>query len=429
MPKLLNQNTLQITLLCLGFLGIQIGFALQAGNLTRIFQNLGADLTEVSFIWIIAPLAGAIVQPFIGYWSDRKIYNGKSRLPYLLVGGICCTICLLLLPNTELLASLATPLVLSIWIMLLIDVSFNISMHPLRAVITDYLPFDQQPKGFALQTCLISIGAILGSTLPYFTHHLFGLNDVSSTNQLPNNVKWSFYIGAIILLLCISITALKISKSNIFPSKEIGKAENKKITINRKMWFLGAIQFFSWAAFFLIWIYMTPAISQYHYNEFNYSTQSKDYAKAANFTGILFGIYHFSACIFALILPFLYKRISIIITHSIALAIGGLSLIGIYGTSTVSELYLPMVGLGFAWASILASPFSLLSKIIPQRSIGLYFGIFNLFITIPQIVIGISSGYMINGFFDGEVIYAIVMAGVCLLLSATLSVTTRKLYR
>lgn len=420
MNKQSPKTTLQITSLCIGFLGIQIGFALQAGNVTRILQNYGADLTQVSLFWLIAPLSGAIIQPLIGYWSDRNMNAGSTRVPYLLTGGILCTLSLFALPNSNLLITLWSPLLFGALLIIIIDLSFNISMHPLRAAITDYLPTFQQPKGFAIQTFLISIGAILGSTLPFILHNYFSLSTISKENQIPDNVKWSFYIGATLLLISVLITAIAIKNNNVKPlsfTKKEGLRTFYTPRIPKKMWQLGLIQFFSWAAFFLIWIFMTPAIAQHIYGEYDYSSQSKLYAEAANYTGILFGCYHLAASIFSLTLPYMYKKTSIISVHMIALFIGALGLLGVYKSTIIDDLYLPMIAIGIAWASILASPFALLSRIIPQRKIGLYFGIFNLFITVPQIAVGTSSGWVIQEYFKGEAIFAIIIGSVALLLA------------
>lgn len=426
------KTTFQITSLCIGFLGIQIGFALQAGNVTRILQNYGADLTQVSLFWLIAPLSGAIIQPLIGYWSDRNINSGNTRVPYLLTGGVLCALSLLALPNSDILIALWSPLLIGALLIIIIDLSFNVTMHPLRAAITDYLPIFQQPKGFAIQTFLISIGAILGSTLPYILYEFLAFSTISDQHQIADNVKWSFYIGATLLLITVLITAKAIKKNNIKP---LPCAQHEVIKtfyiphIPKKMWQLGLIQFFSWAAFFLVWIYMTPAIAQHIYSEFNYSSQSKLYAEAANYTGILFGCYHLAASLLSLLLPYLYKKTSVITVHIFSLLIGAIGLLGVFTSTVTQDLYLPMVCIGIAWASILASPFALLSRLIPQQKIGLYFGIFNLFITIPQILVGIGSGILIQDYFEGKAIFAIIISGISLVLAALTALLFRKSLR
>src|SRR5690606_26060213 len=421
------KSLFQITNLCAGFLGIQIGFALQAGNVTRILQNYGADLTEVSLFWLIAPLSGAVVQPLIGYWSDRRMNNGTSRVPFLLIGGILSVLALLALPNANVLLNVWSPLLIGAILLVLIYISFNASMHPLRPAISAYLPPYQPPRGFAIQTFLISIGAILGSTLPYILHRFFSVETISSAEGIPPNVKWSFYIGASILLITILITSRTIltQKTEV---KAIASSQKTfylpSIPIN--MWKLGVIQFFSWAGFFLIWIFMTPAVAQHIFSEYNYDPKSYSYSESANITGVSFGCYHLSASIFSLVLPVLYRRYYIISTHLIALLIGGFVLILVFLCTEIHQLYLPMLLLGIAWASILASPFALLSRLIPLSKVGLYFGVFNLFITLPQIAIGLFSGVIIEKLFGGEAIYAIMIAAICLIIAAMSSLIYRK---
>jgi len=272
------KSLFQITSLCAGFLGIQIGFALQAGNVTRILQNYGADLTEVSLFWLIAPLSGAVVQPLIGYWSDSRMNKGTSRVPFLLIGGILSVLALLALPNANVLLQIWSPLLIGALLLVIIDISFNVSMHPLRAAISDYLPIYQQPRGFAIQTFLISIGAILGSILPYILHQFFSVETISSDEGIPANVKWSFYIGATILLITILITSRTILKQKT-EAKVIASSQKTFYlpSIPNNMWKLGVIQFFSWAGFFLIWIFMTPAVAQHIFSEYNYDSKSYSY--------------------------------------------------------------------------------------------------------------------------------------------------------
>lgn len=426
MKEVNNKSPLQIISLCIGFLGIQIGFALQAGNITRILQNYGADLNQVSLFWLLAPLTGMLVQPIIGYISDKWINSGKTRIPFLLAGGVLSAITLLALPNADLFVMLISPLLFGGLFILLSDMAFNISMHPLRATITDYLPPSQQSKGFTTQTFLISIGAIIGSGLPYIMHHYFNISTIASANQIPDNVKWSFYIGGITLLICILINIKGILnvKMTLHPNLENGSSVSRSILnltdIPSIMWKIGLIQFFSWSAFFLIWVYMTPAIAQHFYNEYNHLPSSTAYAEAANYTGILFAVYHIAASVFSLLLPYLYRKLDLLNTHFIALILGGIGLIWMYISKETNHLIICMSLLGMAWASILATPFILLSKYIDKRKIGLYFGLFNLFITVPQILNGLWSGFIIEKYFDNNAIFAIVLAGISLIIAALL---------
>lgn len=428
MNKTEYRSNFQVITLCIGFLGIQLGFALQAGNLTRILQNYGAGLSQISLFWIIAPLSGMIIQPIIGYISDKWMIEGKTRIPFLLTGAILSTMALFILPNAELFITLISPLLFGALFMLITDIAFNISMHPLRATITDYLPPSQQSKGFTIQTFLISIGAIIGSSLPYILHNWFNFKSISYSNQIANNVKWSFYIGGIILLISvlINIKGIQSVKSKTIIDKNYTETKLSFKMIPLIIWKIGAIQFFSWSAFFLVWVYMIPAILNHFYAEYIIYPYSKTYEEAADYTGVLFAIYHFSAGICALILPFVYKRINLIKTHSLALLLGGIGLLSIYFSKDMHYLYISMLLLGIAWASILATPFILLSKYVPKNTIGIYFGLFNLFITVPQIVVGLCSGVVIEGIFDNQAIYAIVIAAISLIIAALLCLYYRK---
>lgn len=428
MSEIRAKSTLQIISLCTGFLGIQIGFALQAGNVTRILQNFGADLSHVPLFWLIAPLSGAIIQPLIGLWSDRDLKNGKTRIPYLLTGGVICSAALLFLPHANALISWSSPLMIGGLLLIVIDISFNISMHPLRASISDYLLPHQQAKGFAIQSSLISIGAIIGSTLPYILAQYFHIDNIAAKNEIAANVKVAFHLGSCTLLLCILITAYSIYRSKAKRPVQL-QANFKKISISEipaGIWKIGLVQFFSWGGFFLIWIYMTPAIAGHIFQEYQYVSSSQAYSKAANYTGLLFGTYHLASFFFSLLLPYLYQRFHIKKTHTVSLFIGAISMLSMYFIKDITSLYIPMIGLGIAWASILSSPYSLLIKILPKNQVGLYLGVFNLFITLPQIFIGLSSGFLLKSLHENQAIYAIIYAGGFLMLGAVCNLFTKQ---
>lgn len=426
MNQVASKSNIQIATLCIGFLGLQIGFALQAGNVTRILQNYGADLSQLSFFWLIAPLTGACIQPLIGYFSDKWINSGKTRIPFIVLGGVLSIVALLVFPNAYLFMTLISPLLFGALLILITDAGFNIMMHPLRATVSDYLSLEEQSKGFAVQTFLISIGAIVGSILPYILHQYFNLATTSIINHIPDNVKWSFYIGSLILVICIILNVKAIGRYKpLVAAKALESAEKTTFSILHipsSMWKIGSIQFFSWSAFFLIWVYMTPAVAQQYYKEYNHGSSSLAYAEAANQTGILFGIYHLSACIVSLFLPFIYKKLNLINSHNIALLAGSIGLIWIFLAQDINNLLFPMLLLGIAWASVLATPFVILSKHIPKNKIGLYFGLFNLFITAPQILNGLLSGYIIKEVFDNNAIYALLIAAASLFIAACLGI-------
>lgn len=378
------------------------------------------------------PLSGAIIQPIIGYISDKWVNSGKTRIPFLFAGGILSAIALFALPNADLFITLISPLLFGGIFILLSDIAFNISMHPLRASITDYLPPSQQSKGYSIQTFLISLGAIIGSGLPFFLHSYFDFESTTVSHEIANNVKWSFYIGGILLLLCMLLNIQGIKKSKVInESKPLKNVKTKRVRLSikdvpNKMWKIGIIQFFSWSAFFLIWVYMTPALAQHYYNEYNYQPTSKIYAEVANYTGFLFAIYHIAAGISSLILPLLFRKLNIIYSHCLALLLGALGLLWIFFSKDLNNLYIAMILIGIAWASILAIPYILLSRFTPKTKIGLYFGLFNLFITIPQIANGLWSGLIVDVGFESKAIFAIVLAGLSLFIASLLSYYYRK---
>lgn len=425
-----EKTDLQIVGLCIGFLGLQIGFALQASNITRILHNYGANLDQIALFWLIAPATGALIQPVIGHLSDQWVKKGETRIPLLLFGGVLSTLTLLALPNAQLFITILSPLLFSAIFIFLTDVAFNTTLHPLRSTITDYLPASQQNKGFTIQTFLISIGAIIGSSLPYLLQQMTH-KSTSSQVIVAENVKQAFYVGALIMI----ITTLMNSWSILKQKKQVKTTKNllQQIKVNNtslwhtlfhlpnKVWKIASIQFFSWTAFFLLWVYTTPALVQQYYQQRSYDTQSLANEEAGNLTGVLFAYYHLSAGLFALLLPTLFLKWKVLTIHGTALILGFIGFIWIYNANNIDSLHLPMLLIGVAWSSILASPFILLSQVTPKKQVGLYFGLFNIFITLPQILTGALSGYIMRFVFNNQAILAIALAGGCLLIAGLLS--------
>lgn len=426
-----RKTTFQIVCLCIGFLGLQIGFALQAGNITRILHNYGANLDQIAYFWLIAPLTGTFIQPVIGHLSDQWIKKGKTRTPFLLLGGLLSTLTLVALPNAELFITLLSPLVFSALFIFIADVAFNATLHPLRTTITDYLPASQQNSGFTIQTFLISLGAILGSSLPYLLQQYTHIGNSLTESIIPDNVKYAFYIGAIILLVTIllnshSILRQKTPSSTHSHSVTLDAVQQTSffqmlINLPGQIWKIGLIQFFSWISFFLLWVYMTPALAQHYYHQPLYDGQTIVNEKAGNFTGVLFAYYHLAAGLYALALPFLFKRWNVLTIHGFSLTLGAIGFLWVFIAQNPDNLYIPMLCIGIAWSSILASPFILLSQITPKNQVGFYFGLFNIFITLPQIIIGLGSGYIISFLFDNKAIYAILLAAVAISIASGLS--------
>lgn len=410
----------QIWNMSFGFLGIQFGFALQNANASRILQTFGADVHHLSWFWLVAPFTGMIVQPIIGYMSDRTWNRFGRRRPYFLVGAILTSIALILMPNAPHLANVIAPMFVGGGLLMIMDASINISMEPFRALVADKLPEEQHTLGFSMQTLLIGIGAVVGSWLPYMLGNWFGISkDAAADGLVPPNVTISFYFGAVVLVSAILWTVFRTEEYPPEFYEEENKAENnkkEKIRIPKVMWQLLLVQFFSWFALFSMWVFTTPAVAQHFYGATD--PNSAGYQSAGDWVGILFGIYNGVSAIIALSLPKVAKRIGRKATHALALSIGGISFISFAFIPTPELLIIPMIGIGIAWGSILAMPYAMLASSIPPKQMGIYMGLFNMSITIPQIVNGIFGGLILKYFFNDDPIKSIIMAGVLMLLGA-----------
>lgn len=422
----------QIWNMSFGFLGIQFGFALQNSNASRILQTFGADVEHLSLFWLAAPITGMIVQPIIGHYSDRTWTKLGRRRPYFLVGALFAAFALMVMPNAHLLAYLLPPIMIGAGMLMIMDASFNVAMEPFRALVADNLPDSQRSLGFSIQTFLIGAGAVLGSWLPYLLSEYLGVSKVAAPGEIPDNVIFSFYVGAATLvatLLWTIFTTKEYTPEELhrYDPIEIDTEEEKKgiLTIftdfsnmPKAMKQLGLVQFFSWFALFSMWVFSTPAIAQHVYKLMPDDTSSSTYADAANWVGILFGIYNGVSAIYALCLPRIAKWTSRKMTHAFSLVMGGIGLLSIYFIEDPTMLIFSMIGIGLAWGSILAMPYAILSSSIPARKMGVYMGIFNFFITLPQIINGFFGGIIVKELFGGQAVFALVMAGFLMIIAA-----------
>lgn len=414
-----------------GYLGIQMGFALQNANASRILQNFGADVHSLSWFWLVAPLTGLIVQPIIGHYSDRTWTRFGRRKPYFLFGALMAAIGLILMPQSDVLTSLMPALWVGAGMLMIMDASFNIAMEPFRALVADMLPSDQRTLGFSIQTVLIGIGAVIGSALPYVLSNWFDVSNVSESG-VPYNVVLSFIIGAAVLVGCILITVSTTKEYTPeelkqFDKEEIAVTEEKTSLLNiisdftkmpETMRQLSWVQFFSWFGLFGMWVFSTPAIAHHVYGLPLSDSSSAQYQEAGDWVGILFGVYNLISAIFAFFLPFIAKKLGRKTTHAVSLIIGGLGLISIYFAPNPYWLVASMVGVGVAWASILAMPYAILAGSIPAKKMGVYMGIFNFFIVIPQIINALVGGLIVKYLYNGNPIFAIVTSGVSFVLAA-----------
>lgn len=430
-----NLSMAQIINMSMGFLGIQMAFGLQNGNASRILGNFGADVHELSWFWLVAPITGLIVQPIIGHMGDNTWSPLGRRKPYFLIGAILCAIGLVLLPNaasaTQMMA--ANVLLLAVIFLAMMDASINIAMEPFRALVGDMLPKHQGTLGFSVQTILIGIGAVIGSYLPDWLTKL-GVSNVAKEGFVADNVIYAFYCGAGILLLTILYTIISTKE---YSPKEFAEFEGGKEVVEQPSKFseifndfakiptlmkkLGIVQFFSWFALFTMWVFTTSALATHHFGLSPEDTHSVEFNKAGDLTGKLFGMYNLWAIPFAFLLTPLAKWIGKKQTHALALFCGGLGLISMYFIKDTSLLWISMIGLGFAWASILAMPYAMLIDAIPQRKMGVFMGIFNFFIVIPQIINGLFGGPIVKSAFGNYAMGYVVVGGICMLLGAVLT--------
>jgi len=430
-----NLSMLQIINMSMGFLGIQMAFGLQNGNASRILANFGADVHELSWFWLVAPITGLIVQPIIGHMGDNTWSPLGRRKPYFLIGAVLCAIGLVMLPNaasaTQMMA--ANVLLLAVIFLAMMDASINVAMEPFRALVGDMLPKHQATIGFSVQTILIGIGAVIGSYLSDWLTRL-GVSNVAKAGFVADNVIYSFYVGAGFLLLTILYT---IFTTKEYSPQEFAEFEGGKEVVEQPSKFtdifkdfsnipsqmkrLGAVQFFSWFALFTMWVFTTSALATHHFGLSPDDTHSKAFNDAGDLTGKLFGMYNLWAIPFAFLLTPIAKWIGKKQTHALALAFGGVGLISMYFIKDINFLWISMIGLGFAWASILAMPYAMLIEVIPQKKMGVYMGIFNFFIVIPQIINGVFGGPIVSGIFGKQAIDYVVVGGVCMLLGAILT--------
>ena len=427
-----------------GFLGIQFGFALQGGFMSRIFQTLGVEEASIPLLWIAAPLTGLIVQPIIGYLSDNTWHSVLGRRkPYFLIGAILSSVTLFFVPYSSTLWMAAGFL----WIL---DASINISMEPFRALVADKLPDSQRSYGFVTQTLIIGIGTWIASNLPYFVSSL-GISDVAEPGIIPDSVKLAFAIGAFVFLTSILYT---IFTTKEYPPKDLKKFRQKQnrsfksmlneftkhfIDMPLTMKKLGLIQFFSWFAFFTMWSMANPAITEHVFNapipimsDFDlsnkveldqYNSENLNFQKASNLTGSYMGTYGLSSMLFALILT-LYTSKKIINRKKIhlwSLIAGGIGFISMYFISNHNLLLISFSLIGISWGSILSMPYAMLSSSVKEESMGTSMGIFNMFIVIPQIIAAIGGINLLTNLIGNKVIFSMVVAGLSLIIAGLLN--------
>ena len=478
-------NLFQIVNMSFGFFGIQIGFALQNGNVSRIFQTLGADMSTLPLLWLAGPITGLIMQPIVGYFSDKTWGPLGRRRPYFLVGAILTTLALFIMPNSPYLWVAAGTL----W---LLDASLNITMEPFRAFVGDMLPSKQRPLGYSMQAIFIGAGAVLASVAP-FVFNAIGVSNAAPEGVIPDNVKWSFYIGGAALFMAVMWTVFSTKEYSPDELETFGKDEdnifeqeggiekddrpasgffskwgfiivalgavftaavfytngdqqfyilggglvvlgalylwNSQLvksdrnarnflsdvlgdltTMPTVMKRLAVVQFFSWVGLFIMWIYTTPAVAIQAWDTAD--ATSKAYQDAGDWVGIMFAVQNGVAALYAFVIAGIARKVGTRSLHAFNLIAGAAGFIGYHLFGSQYGLLIPMIGLGMAWGSILALPYAILADALPVRKMGIYMGIFNFFIVLPQILVGGTMGPILRSL---ETSIAPMVGGVPLL--------------
>jgi maltose/moltooligosaccharide transporter len=478
----------QIWNMCFGFLGLQFGFQLQNSNVSRIFQTLGASIDDLPILWVAAPLTGLLVQPIVGYCSDRTWNWLGRRRPYFLAGALLASFALVAMPHSPVLWIAAGLL----WIL---DASINIAMEPFRAFVGDQLPERQRPAGYAMQSFFIGLGAVVAGVLPWIFAHA-GISNVAmgtGAAAIPDTVRYSFYVGAVVLAAAMLWTV--ISTREYPPGELHGFADATPLAeavtpggaaharMRGAMWFalgvvgaflvwhferraelyilcglLGAwgaalllhedagegmfatlmrdiegmplrmrqlipVQFFSWLALFAMWLYTNPAVTQVHFHATD--TTGSAYNEGANWVGVLFSAYSGFAALAAMVIPFMVRKLGLAASHFVNLLLGGVGLASFLFIRDPDWLLAPMLGVGFAWASIVSLPYALLAGSVPSRKMGVYMGVFNFFIVIPQLVAVSVLSDTLQPLLGGQPIYVLAVGGASFVLAGLLALRVR----
>lgn len=416
----------QIWFISFGFMGVQIGYDLQNANISSIFLANGADPHNIGFFWLAAPLAGFIVQPIVGMSSDKTWTRFGRRIPFILGGAIVSTMAMFFMPNSEKFATLLSPLVFGAFMFLLMDMSFNVTMQPFRGLVSDMLPDSQRNIGYSIQSFLICLGAVIGGMLPYLLDFFGIANEPTEGAKVAPTVIWSFYFGGAVLLASVVITSLKTKEYN-----PIDYARYNNITVEQEnisfwkllknvpglMLQLSVTQFFSWFALFLMWTYTTQAIANSVWGCAIDDFKSEAFNDARNWTGVMGAARNVAAALFAIALTPLANKFGRRNTYAVSLLFGGIGLLGVTVCTDMYMLLVAMIGVGIGWAGILAMPYAILASSLPPKQTGVYMGVFNFTITLPQIFAAVTGGFFLKYLFNDAPMFMIGLAGVAMLLA------------
>lgn len=464
----------QIWNLSFGFLGVQIGFALQNGNVSRILTDLGADLSSLSLFWLAAPIMGLLVQPIVGAASDRTWNRFGRRLPFMLGGAVVAAAAMMLLPNSSMVVAFIPPMLFGLLIFAIKDAAFNVTFQPFRSLVSDMVPSEQRNLGYSVQTLLINIGAVFGSILPFVLTNVVGLENASTAGKVAPSVVWAFYIGATVLLGSVLWTVFRTreyppeqyyaykgldaeaqrlaeqARQSRSMAEKLADFWQTMLSMPKIMKQLALVQFFSWFALFIMWTYFPAAIAQNTWGvsvdwytaayiaEMGGEPSQIAAAKGAagDWVGILYAGYSLFAVLFSLMMAKLANMFGRKAVYSFSLLAGGLGYLSfvLFNDPELTHvnllitqvevpkgalgLMIPMVGVGIAWAAILAMPYAILAGALPPEKTGVYMGIFNFTIAAPQIISGLLAGWILGSVFQNQAVYIIMLAGGAMVLGA-----------
>ena len=426
-----NLSSRQLWDLSFGFFGVQIAYALQSANISRIFATLGADPHQLSFFWILPPLMGMIVQPLIGRWSDRTWNRLGRRKPYLLVGALVAVLVMAFLPNagslnfsTRLLLGLNGAMWFGLFSLIFLDTSINVAMQPFKMMVGDMVNEEQKGKAYSIQSFLCNAGSFVGYLFPIFFTWI-GIANTAPEGVVPDSVKWSFYIGALILILCVLYTFAKVKEMNPqeyaeFHGIDLQKQQEQKhegifsllAHAPKAFWTVGLVQFFCWSAFLYMWTYTNGSIASTVWGTTD--AASEGYQAAGNWVGVLFAVQAVGSMLWALLIPKFRSHRS---AYIVSLVLGAIGFISVFFVHDQYALFVSFLLIGAAWAAMLALPFTILTNSLTGEHMGEYLGLFNCTICLPQIIAAAIGGVVLR-LVGGAQVSMMVVAGVLLLCGA-----------
>ena len=411
--------------LSFGFFGVQIAYALQSANISRIFATLGADPHDLSFFWILPPLMGMIVQPLVGTWSDKTWCRWGRRKPYLYVGALVAVAVMAFLPNAGSLGlTVKMAMSFGLIMLMLLDTSINMAMQPFKMMVGDMVNERQKAKAYSIQSLLCNAGSLVGYLFPYIFTWI-GISNVAPEGVIPDSVIYSFYVGAAILILCVLYTGATVKEMDPkeyaafhnIQEQQANKEEKQNLLqlllhAPKAFWQIGLVQFFSWGAFLYMWTYTNGGIAETIWGTTDVA--SAGYQAAGDWVGVLFAVQAVGSILWAMVLP-MFKNVKV--GYAVSLVLGGL---GFVSTAMIHDQYLLFISyllIGCGWAAMLAMPFALLTNSLSGSSMGAYLGLFNCTICLPQIIAALLGGVLLK-LVGGEQIMMLVVAGVSLFIGA-----------